>query len=159
MEAILKAATRTISPVGSASQLRQISWLRDLPAMLVIEKASFANPWTLLDFLRFNCKSHTSGRIRILDGQVVGYLLYEKHFDRLHVAHVAVRPDCRSLGIGREMIRSLADRSRCYVTLHVRKSNLNAQRLYHRLGFEVVRELPHHYCDCEDAFLMGYSGL
>ena len=74
------------------------------------------------------------------------------------MAHVAVKPECRSLGLGREMILSLADRARCYVTLHVRKSNLGAQKLYHRLGFEVVRELPHHYADCEDAFLMGYRG-
>lgn len=155
MEAIFKTAFT----VSRDTSLRQISWMRDLPTMLAIEKASFAHPWNLLDFLRFYCQTSTSGRVRTIDGQVVGYLLYEKHADRLHVAHLAVRPDCRSLGIGREMIRFLADRARCYVTLHVRKSNLSAQKLYHHLGFEVVRELPHHYSDCEDAFLMGYGGF
>lgn len=150
MEAVLAVQTD--------ASLRQISWLSDLPSMLAIEKASFAHPWSLLDFLRFGCKSGTSGRVRVLDGKVVGYILYIKQADRLHVAHVAVKPECRSFGLGREMILSLANRARCYVTLHVRKSNLGAQKLYHRLGFEVVRELPHHYGDCEDAFLMGYRG-
>ncbi|CAN5513854.1 ribosomal protein S18-alanine N-acetyltransferase [soil metagenome] len=144
--------------VQPAASLRQISWVSDLPAMLAIEKASFANPWSLLNFLCFAFKSGTSGRVRVRNGKVVGYILYVKQADRLHVAHVAVQPDCRSLGLGREMILSLADRARCYVTLHVRKGNLSAQRLYHRLGFEVVRELPHHYADCEDAFLMGFRG-
>lgn len=142
----------------AVASLRQISWFSDLTAMLAIEKASFAHPWGLLDFLRFGFTPGNSGRVRVLDGKVVGYILYIKQADRLHVAHIAVKPECRSLGLGREMILSLADRARCYVTLHVRKSNLDAQRLYHRLGFEVVRELPHHYADCEDAFLMGYSG-
>ena len=150
MEAILA--------VQADVSLRQISWLSDLPSMLAIEKASFAHPWGVLDFLRFAVKRGNSGRARILDGKVVGYILYVKQPDRLHVAHVAVKPECRSLGLGREMILSLADRARCYVTLHVRKSNLGAQKLYHRLGFEVVRELPHHYADCGDAFLMGYRG-
>ncbi len=143
---------------SNSEEQRPVSWIRDLSAMLAIEKASFAHPWSLFDFLLFNCKAHTSGRVWVIGGKVVGYLLYEKQVDRLHIAHVAVRPDCRSLGIGRNLIRSLADRARCYVTLHVRKSNLKAQRLYQRLGFEVVRELPHHYGDCEDAFLMGYLG-
>jgi ribosomal-protein-alanine N-acetyltransferase len=150
MEAILA--------VQADVSLRQISWLGDLRSMLAIEKASFAHPWGVLDFLRFAVKRGNSGRVRLLDGKVVGYILYVKQPDRLHVAHVAVKPECRSLGLGREMILSLADRARCYVTLHVRKSNLGAQKLYHRLGFEVVRELPHHYADCEDAFLMGYRG-
>ncbi len=150
MEAILA--------VQADVSLRQISWLGDLRSMLAIEKASFAHPWGPLDFLRFAVKCGNSGRVRLLDGKVVGYILYVKQPDRLHVAHVAVKPECRSLGLGREMILSLADRARCYVTLHVRKSNLGAQKLYHRLGFEVVRELPHHYADCEDAFLMGYRG-
>ena len=150
MEAVLAVQT--------ALSLRQISWLSDLPAMLAIEKASFEHPWGLLDFLRFGIKTANSGRVRILDGKVAGYILYIKQPDRLHVAHVAVKPEFRSLGLGREMILSLADRARCYVTLHVRKGNVRAQKLYHNLGFEVVRELPHHYADCEDAFLMGYRG-
>lgn len=152
MQAVLILSNRVALP------LRKVSWMRDLPAMLAIEKASFAHPWSVLDFLLFYFRTGTSGRVWVIDGQVVGYLLYEKQADRLHIAHVAVRPDFRSLGVGRNLIRSLADRARCYVTLHVRKSNLNAQRLYQRLGFEVVRELPHHYADCEAAFLMGYLG-
>lgn len=139
-------------------ELRQISWWRDLRNILAIENASFAHPWRLFDFLRFALTPSTSGRVRTVDGEVVGYLLYRKEEDRLHIAHVAVRPDCRRLGLGAQMIRSLGDRARRYVTLCVRKSNVKAQRLYYSLGFVVVRDLPRHYGDGEDAFLMGYSG-
>jgi ribosomal-protein-alanine N-acetyltransferase len=57
------------------------------------------------------------------------------------------------------MIRSLGDHSRTYLTLNVRKSNSDAQRLYHNLGFDVLRCLPGHYANGEDAFLMGYRGI
>lgn len=149
---------RLFAPKVDDLGLRPISWWRDLRAILAIEKASFAHPWSLSDFLCFAARPSTSGRVRTIGGEVVGYLLYQKDEDRLHIAHVAVRPDCRSLGLGREMIRSLGDRARRYVTLYVRKSNVKAQRLYYGLGFVVVRELPRHYGDGEDAFLMGYRG-
>lgn len=141
------------------THLRKIAFVRDLPELLAIEKASFHQPWSAFKFIQFMAQANHSGRIVEVDGEVVGFLMYEKHPERLHVAHVAVKPEYRGNGIGRQMIRSLGDHARSYVTLNVRKSNTEAQRLYHNLGFEVVRSLEHHYADGEDAFLMGYRGL
>ena len=141
------------------THLRHIVWTLDLSAILAIENASFHKPWNLCDFYKFMLKSSSLGRVTVHNGEVIGYLLYEKHENRLHVAHVAVKSDYRNRGLGREMLRSLGEPTQVNVTLNVRRSNVRAQRLYHILGFDVVQVLPAHYCDGEDAFLMGYRAF
>lgn len=140
-------------------QMRAIALTRDLPALIGIERASFHQPWTVLRFMEFFSDEKNSGRIYEVDGEVVGFLLYEKRSDRLHIAHIAVKPKYRGQGIGRDMIRSLGDHARAFLTLNVRRGNTDAQRLYYNLGFELLRCIEGHYPDGEDAFLMGYRGF
>jgi ribosomal-protein-alanine N-acetyltransferase len=79
--------------------------------------------------------------------------------DEAHIGSLAVHPDYRRLGIARALlVRSLAaaaGRGATQATLEVRRSNLAAQALYRRFGFEVVGMRPRYYRDNqEDALLM-----
>ena len=67
--------------------------------------------------------------------------------DLLYVAHIAVVPECRGLGIGRCLIEQLlraakpTANGRAIAALDVACDNPRAQALYKRLGFRVTREL------------------
>lgn len=65
---------------------------------------------------------------------------------RLYIAHVGVREDLRSHGIGGAMllhaIESRGNTDHLIPALDVAVTNPRAQALYERLGFVVVREMP-----------------
>ncbi|MEM1557642.1 MAG: N-acetyltransferase [Thermoproteota archaeon] len=75
-----------------------------------------------------------------------------------HIVSLAVKKSFHKRGIGtmlmksvlEEMIRNSIDES----YLEVRINNENAIRLYKKLGYEVVRELPHYYLDGTTGLLM-----
>ncbi|CAM2753549.1 ribosomal protein S18-alanine N-acetyltransferase [Hathewaya histolytica] len=60
--------------------------------------------------------------------------------DEAHITNVAVHPKYRKMGIGSSLIKELKkiciQHSVLHMTLEVRESNLNAQRLYLREGFK-----------------------
>lgn len=62
------------------------------------------------------------------------------------VAHLGVRPDLRSRGIGERLIRHLIEQARSggypLAVLDVSVENPRAQALYERLGFVVTRACP-----------------
>lgn len=95
---------------------------------------------------------------------VVGMLVLWKILDEAHIATVAVHPQFRKQGIGRQlMIASLQAAAAEGVTsalLEVRAGNTTAIRLYEQLGFQVVGRRPHYYKDNdEDALLMTLPRL
>jgi ribosomal-protein-alanine N-acetyltransferase len=76
-----------------------------------------------------------------------------------HVVTLAVRPESRRHGLGRQMMAALLLEARrrgaAEVTLEVRASNLPAQQLYANLGFQVVARRRGYYPDNnEDALVM-----
>lgn len=82
-----------------------------------------------------------------------GYILC----DEKTIISMAVDSNVRKQGWGEKLLRSALamvplDTS---VELQVRKSNLVAQKLYKKLGFEITDEIEHYYVNpTEDAFQM-----
>lgn len=75
-------------------------------------------------------------------GQPVGRILVDDNDREITLIDIAVLPDHRNTGIGRELIAGLTRRAAATgkdVRLHVLKTN-RAQRLYERLGFRKVSE-------------------
>jgi ribosomal-protein-alanine N-acetyltransferase len=76
-----------------------------------------------------------------------------------HVVSVAVMPDFRRRGIGRELVVSamkaleLHGGEECF--LEVRTANDEAVKLYKEMGFDTVRTVSHYYHDGADAFLLS----
>ena len=71
-----------------------IRWMirRDLPTVLEIEESNFEFPWTEDDFLRCLRQRNCIGMVVELDDEIVGFMIYELHTNRLHILNFAVAP-------------------------------------------------------------------
>lgn len=133
--------------------------LADLPAIMVIEQSSFADPWTLGAFRGMLGQSHVIGAIAELEGEVVGYTIAWAIGDEAELANIAVAPDRRGAGIGRQLLDALLAlldaRGGATVFLEVRDSNEAAQALYRSRGFTAAgRRKGYYRKPTEDAVVM-----
>ena len=98
-------------------------------------------------------------------GKIVGYVLakMEEEPDEIihgHITSLAVKRSHRRLGLARKLMeqaaRSMVENFGAkYVSLHVRKSNRAALKLYQAsLKFDIHEIEPKYYADGEDAFAM-----
>jgi len=141
-----------------------VRWLirRDMPEVLEIEAASFEYPWSHDDFINSLQQRNCIGMVAELDGEVVGYIIYEMGKADFHVLNVAVRPDYRRRGVGNQLIDKvmgkLRPKQRTKINLEVRETNLAAQLFFRRFGFQAVTVLKDFYEDTvEDAYMMMYQ--
>lgn len=141
-----------------------VRWLirRDMPEVLDIESTSFEFPWTQDDFIACLQQRNCIGMVAELEGEVVGYIVYEMGRADFHVMNLAVRPDVRRRGVGQQLITKIISKlrtgQRTEVGLEVRETNLAAQLFFRRLGFQAIRVLKDFYEDTvEDAYSMEYS--
>ena len=87
-----------------------IRWMirRDMAEVIAIEKESFEFPWSEDDFIRCLRQRNCIGMVAEMDDQVVGFMIYELHKNRLHILNFAVADRYRRLGIGTQMVSKLA---------------------------------------------------
>lgn len=136
--------------------------LVDVPAIADLELRSFPTPYSA-DLLRRELAApDRSYVVAQSDSGMVGYAGAQMQADVGHILTVAVEPGRRRQGIARRLLEHLvawcAEQGAGAMTLEVRESNLAAQRLYERLGFEAVGTRPRYYRD-EDAVVMWLHGL
>ncbi len=144
--------------------------LRDIPRVREIDLASFSLPWPERSF-RFEITENPASRLwvaerQLPDGQrvVAGMIVMWLVLDEAHIGTFAIHPDYRRQGVGQKLLaESLLQAHelgvrQCY--LEVRRSNVAAQQLYHRFGFEVVSVRNRYYRDNgEDALMMTLSAI
>lgn len=133
----------------------------DLLSIYRIEKASFPQPWPFSAFEGF---LDQPGFLVAWDdeGGVVGYVVADSvpnHGRAIgHVKDIAVAPDHRGEGVGRQLLsRALSTLGRegvGWVKLEVRDGNEPALALYQEFGFELRRRIPRYYADGETALVM-----
>ena len=104
-----------------------------------------------------------------VNGEVVGYIMCRIEIGissfkilRLarkgHVVSIAVLPEYRNMGIGKNLLINALDNMKkynvkeCY--LEVRVSNDPAIQLYRELGFQILKVSRGYYADGEDAYVM-----
>lgn len=140
-----------------------IRWMirRDMPSVLAIEEASFEFPWSEEEFIRCLRQRNCIGMVAEQDDQVVGFMIYELHKNRLHLLNFSVAAESRRTCIGTSMVDKLSSKlsqdRRNRITLEVRETNLSAQLFFKKLGFRAVSVLRDFYEDTtEDAYLMQY---
>lgn len=140
-----------------------IRWMirRDMPEVLATESMSFEFPWSEEDFIRCLRQRNCIGMVAEYEEQVVGFMIYELHKNRLHILNFAVHDDFRRRRVGEQMvsklISKLSHQRRNRILLEVRETNLAAQLFFRHVGFRAVSVLRDFYDDTvEDAYLMEY---
>jgi ribosomal-protein-alanine N-acetyltransferase len=90
--------------------------------------------------------------VAVLGGEVAGFLAIRRTApDEVEVLNLAVAPQHRRKGVGRELLQMLLEHTRGDVFLEVRESNLAARNFYQSLGFTDVSRRPEYYSDPPDA--------
>lgn len=133
----------------------------DLDDIHRIECGSYPTPWSMNFFRLMANMNPELFIVATLDGELVGYTVGELDVRRDmwagHVMNVAVDPRHRDRGIGTMLMDELEARFRGLgakaAYLEVRESNVDAQRLYSRRGYALLRKADGYYGD-EDGLVM-----
>lgn len=123
-----------------------------------LEQACFSAPWS-----ENSIKSELRNELSLWlvaeeDGNILGYVGSQTVLGESDMLNLAVTPESRRRGIGRQLVVALCDalraeKSTC-LTLEVRESNEAARQLYLSLGFQLVGKRPRYYTrPVEDAEL------
>ncbi|MCL4559640.1 MAG: ribosomal protein S18-alanine N-acetyltransferase [Chloroflexi bacterium] len=156
-------------PVASAVVIRTMR-LADVEAVHAIDALSFSMPWTERSYRFEITENHSASlwvaehRLSETEARIVGMIATWLILDEAHIGTIAVHPDFRKHGIGRRLLAhclyEMISKGATEAMLEVRRSNVEAQRLYARFGFEIVGFRPRYYRDNgEDALLMNLKML
>lgn len=140
-----------------------IRWMirRDIPEVFEIELHAAESPWSENHFVATLWRRDLMGMVADDGCQVVGFVVYVLHETHLQLLNVAVHPELQRQGIGRQIVEHIKGKPsvvrRSLITLHVRETNLVAQRFFSALGFKAESIVHECYRDTsEDAYLMVY---
>ena len=132
----------------------------DVPAVAELDKISFSLPWPERSF-RFEVTDNPASRgwVAEVDGRVVGMIVAWLFVDEVHIATIATHPDFRRQGIAQKLLthtlRYTSDEGAVSSFLEVRESNIAAQEMYRKFGYENTGRRKRYYKDNdEDAILM-----
>jgi ribosomal-protein-alanine N-acetyltransferase len=137
---------------------------RDLDGVLEVEAESFTNPWTREMYvaeLRNRSVCHIMV-VRTEARPVVGYCAFWLVSDEIHINNLAIRPGFRGQGLGTALVSEVLAHAQALgatrATLEVRESNVNARRMYERLGFQVAATRRDYYTSpVEDALILWWD--
>lgn len=129
-----------------------------------IEKVVHSAPWSERSFRNELSNQQSIFLVAIEGVNVVGYAGGWTVVDEFHFTNVAVSPEFRRKGTGRELVKRILELAKqagmLCATLEVRIGNEPAIQLYANLGFERVAVRKKYYPDNhEDAVIMWLYGL
>lgn len=132
---------------------------KDIDEVVLVENDCFSIPWSKNSFIQELKNERARYLVATKNNKVVGYIGVWIILDEAHFTNVAVMSDFRSQKIGDklvcEMINLCKNENVTSVTLEVRKSNIVAQNLYKKYGFNLAGIRKEYYSDNkEDALLM-----
>ncbi len=135
---------------------------KDIAELMEVENSSFPDPWTpgLFEQELQNKLAHYL--IVRLEDRLIAYGGMWLIADEAHITNIAVHASFRRQGIGNQLLTRMVDYARIMnmrqMTLEVRASNEEAQRLYDKTGFFAVGRRPRYYLNNgEDAIIMWKS--
>lgn len=132
----------------------------DLDAIMELEKRCFTVPWSREAFHNELHQNQFACYIVLeQENQIIGYCGAWLVIDEAHITNVAILPEYQGKGLGKALMNKMIEHSRETgierMTLEVRKSNLVAQSLYKKLGFQEGAVRKNYYSDNqEDAIVM-----
>ena len=146
------------------THLRKMT-VEDIPVVVQLDQISFSLPWPERSF-RFELTDNPASRCWVAeaDGHVVGMVVAWLLVDEVHIATIATHPDYRRHGIASRLLANILlrglDEGAKSSFLEVRESNLAAQEMYRKFGYEAAGRRKRYYRDNdEDAILMYLKSL
>lgn len=133
----------------------------DLPAVIAIENAIYAFPWTLGNFrdslaAGYRCWAYVN------DGELIGYAVLMHAADEVHLLNLSIASDWQRQGHGGALLLRVCELAReqgaRLLFLEVRPSNTGARQLYERHGFKHIGLRRDYYpapAGREDALVLG----
>ena len=125
-----------------------------------LERICFSVPWSR-NMLAEELDNLLSAFLVALDdsGRVVGYAGLQVVLDEGYITNVAVRPECRRMGVASQLLQVFLNFAKAnklaFLTLEVRVSNYDAIALYGSRGFRSVGRRKNYYeHPKEDAIIM-----
>ena len=129
----------------------------DVPAVATLEHEIYPEPWSARIFFDELAQSNRTYVVVTDDGEILGYggmMLIE---DDAHVTTLAVVPGLRRKQLGTRILLALVEKALAggarHLTLEVRATNTDAQKLYERFGFSPVGKRKGYNLG-EDAIVM-----
>jgi ribosomal-protein-alanine N-acetyltransferase len=125
--------------------------LKDIDAVVEIEREAFTTPWQAETFAGLMEREGVELIVMTAppDERVVGYAVLWCVLDQGELANIAIAPEERGAGLGTHLLRHVLDvggrRGVHRVFLEVRASNRSALELYGRFGFEEVGRRANYY--------------
>lgn len=131
----------------------------DAHEMAELDKKCFSVPWSEKSFLDEAENPLAVYFVARDDKGITGYAGFWNVAGEGDITNIAVLPEYRRQGIGSRLIEAVikqaAELELELLTLEVRRSNIAAQMLYSKYGFEIIGERKRYYSDnCEDALIM-----
>lgn len=131
----------------------------DVLEIAELDKLCFSVPWSHSAFLAETQNKIARYFVAKDNGRCIGYCGFWVAYDSGDITNVAVHPDYRKQGVGSMLVASMIQLARkeklVSMNLEVRKSNIAAQKLYSKYGFEIVGTRKGYYSDNrEDALIM-----
>ncbi len=135
--------------------------ISDISAIAGLEKMCFSSPWSENSIKETMSGDNSLFLVAEKDESVCGYIGAYYALDEGYITNIAVNPDYRRQGVGRELLCELIARGVAlalkFWTLEVRVGNQGAIALYESMGFENVGRRPRFYSNpTEDADLMTF---
>ena len=140
---------------------------RDIPAVMDIERASFAAPWSETE-MEIECANAAAHYLVVTPENepqtIAAYGGFWHIVDEGHITNIATAPAFRRKGCAKLLLTELIALAKSLgiaaMTLEVRVSNEPAQRLYEACGFAGVGVRPNYYPDNrEGALIMWKQGI
>ncbi|MBM7694473.1 ribosomal-protein-alanine N-acetyltransferase [Peribacillus deserti] len=132
----------------------------DIDQVLEVEHLCFSLPWSREAFIN-ELVNNKYAVYLVLEEQsrIIGYCGAWVVLDEAHITNIAILPEFRGRNLGEallvKLIQTVKSMGALSVTLEVRVSNIAAQSLYKKLGFQNGGIRKSYYTDnYEDALVM-----
>ncbi|MDP9074066.1 MAG: ribosomal protein S18-alanine N-acetyltransferase [Actinomycetota bacterium] len=157
----MAARVTDIDPAGEVLEVHLVPMRRrHLRSVQRIEAQVYPRPWSIPLFMsELNLRTTRVYSVARVGGIVVGYCGLMLADEDAHVTTIAVDPAWHRHKIGSRLMLHLArtarQRGAKRLTLEVRMSNIAAQTMYRRFGFEPAGVRKNYYAETrEDALIM-----
>ncbi len=144
--------------------------LEDVVEVHALDVASFSLPWPERSF-RYELTENPASRMWVAEDpqhpqghQIHAMLGLWLIMDEVHIGTIAVIREERRKGLGQRLLAhallEASNEGARRVYLEVRAGNTEAQRMYHKFGFEITAVRPRYYSDnYEDALMMNWEAI